>query len=240
MFFRADWISSSALVDDFLLNYNSKCVALGGSFNPSDGLCIFGVVVQDTQVFQSDSELRSINNILSKAKMGAFPPTSVGADIIGIPGVKKHPAGPLTANTTFVLTDSFGRTQYLKNTVSVVSLGNAPGALKIRNPVSFFSLSEHTIRDARYEVDAALEQYFYHANTAPFLAVRLAQRFGISNPSPRYTEVIAKAFRSGKYMDVATSEEFGSGRYGCLKATIAAILLDRESTDRILDVDPAQ
>ena len=39
------------------------------------------------------------------------------------------------------------------------------------------TLSEHTIRDAEYELDAALKQYFYHPNTGPFLAVRLAQRF---------------------------------------------------------------
>lgn len=234
MFFRADWVSSNEVVDDFLLNYYAKCTSLGGSINPSDGLCIFGVAVQNVQIFQTDSDLLSVDNILSKAKMGAFPPTSVGEDISGVPGVKKHPAGPLTGSTVFVLKDSFGRTRYLKNTVSVVSIGNGAGALKIRNPVSFFSLTEHNVRDARYEVDAALEHYFYHANTAPFLATRLAQRFGVSNPSPRYTEVIANAFRSGKY------NEFGSGRYGCLKATVAAIFLDRESTDRILDVDPAQ
>jgi uncharacterized protein (DUF1800 family) len=66
------------------------------------------------------------------------------------------------------------------------------------------------------------------------LQIRLAQRFGISNPSPAYVEAIATAFQTGTY------ESFGSGRYGCLKATIAAIMLHRESTDIILDSDPAQ
>lgn len=238
MFFRVDWISSDTVVKDFLLNYASKCAALGGSLDLSDGLCQFGVSVQIGQLFQTDAELLSIDNLLSKAKTGAFPPTSEGEDIGGIAGIRKHPPGALSADTVFVVKDNFGRTRYLKNAVSMVSIGN-DGSLKIRNPISFFSLSEHNVRDATYEVDAALEQYFYHTNTAPFLATRLAQRFGISNPSPRYTETIANAFRTGKYKH-DSSEEFGSGKYGCLKATIAAILLDREATDRILDVDPAQ
>ena len=96
------------------------------------------------------------------------------------------------------------------------------------------SLSGYTIRDARYELDAALEHYFYHQNTAPFLAIRFAQRFGISNPSPRYIDAIATAFRAGTY------EGFGSGKYGCLEATIAAVILDREATTPHLDLDPMQ
>jgi hypothetical protein len=31
---------------------------------------------------------------------------------------------------------------------------------------------------------------------------------------------------------------FGSNEYGCLEATIAAVVLDRESKDHILDSDP--
>jgi uncharacterized protein (DUF1800 family) len=54
-------------------------------------------------------------------------------------------------------------------------------------------------RDAHYETDAALDHYFYHPNTAPFVATRLAQRFGVSNPSPGYMERIVAAFRSGSY-----------------------------------------
>lgn len=89
-----------------------------------------------------------------------------------------------------------------------------------------------------YETDAALEHYFYHPNTAPFLAIRFAQRFGISNPSPRYVEAISSAFRTGIFTDGSTS--IGSGVYGDLQATIAAVLLDRESQDVLLDADPMQ
>jgi cullin-associated NEDD8-dissociated protein 1 len=59
------------------------------------------------------------------------------------------------------------------------------------------SFADPEPRDAHYETDAALDHYFYHSNTAPFVATRLAQRFGISNPSPGYMERIVAAFRSG-------------------------------------------
>merc|ERR1719352_1587231 len=98
------------------------------------------------------------------------------------------------------------------------------------------SLADPNIRDAQYETDAALEHYFYHPNTAPFLAIRLAQRFGNSNPSPRYIKTISAAFRTGVYDTAGTP--IGSGEYGDMKATIAAVLLDRESQDPVLDADP--
>ena len=121
---------------------------------------------------------------------------------------------------------------------SEVRLGK--GAAKFRNPVSFYTLSEPTIRDAAYETDVALEHTFFHQNTAPFLAIRLAQRFGESNPSPRYVKAISTAFRSGIYQHDSTNTRIGSGQYGCLEATIAAVLLDKELLDPILDADPMQ
>lgn len=78
----------------------------------------------------------------------------------------------------------------------------------------------------------------YHQNTAPFLAVRFAQRFGISNPSPRYIAVMANAFRTGRFDDFDTGFSFGSGAYGDIGAMVAAMLLDREARSEVLDVDP--
>ena len=79
----------------------------------------------------------------------------------------------------------------------------------------------------------------YHENTAPFVAIRFAQRFGISNPSPRYVEVMSTAFREGRFEDSVTNYSYGSGSYGDLGAMTAAMLLDREARSVVLDADPA-
>jgi len=233
MYFGADWESSDQEVAEFLGDYEVNCVnTVGCSIDVADGICQCAVEVEHNQLFTMESEILSIDNIISKAKIGGFP-TDSGEEVSGVPGVKKYPAGPLSADTVFEFVDMNGKTRYRKNVASKVLIGNA-GALQIRTPVSFFNLPEFTTRDAQYELDAALEQYFYHPNMAPFLAKRLAQRFGISNPSPVYIEAIAVAFQTGKF------ESFGSGEYGCLKATIAAVLLHREAQDITLDADPAQ
>lgn len=79
----------------------------------------------------------------------------------------------------------------------------------------------------------------FHPNTAPFLAIRFAQRFGHSNPSPRYVDAVATAFRNGYYLDASTGVEFGSRDYGDMSAFIAALLLDREARSIVLDADPS-
>lgn len=91
--------------------------------------------------------------------------------------------------------------------------------------------------DAQYETDALLEHLVYHDNVPPFLTVRVMQRFGVSNPSPRYVKTCAQAFKSGNYQ--SGSEIFGDGTYGCLEALAACIVLDREATDEALYEDPA-
>ena len=78
----------------------------------------------------------------------------------------------------------------------------------------------------------------YHKNTAPFLSVRLAQRFGLSNPSPRFVKAMATAFTTGSYQDASSGIQFGSNKYGDLGALLAALLLDRESRSVVLDADP--
>lgn len=234
MYFRAKW-QDQGVVDTFLGDYNSGCSGRGG-FLDTDGLCRFPITVEASQIFQTDADVASIEIILSKASIGTFPPTGMGEPVDGAPEIEKFPAGPLSSATVFKFTDVYGQIQYRKNVMSVVSLGN--GNLQMENPVSFFSLPEHTVRDAQYEVDAALKQYFYHPNTAPFIAIRMAQRFGHSNPSPRHIETVATAFHTGVYKNGGTT--FGSGQYGCMKATVAAILIDRETVDPTLDADPAQ
>ena len=126
-------------------------------------------------------------------------------------------------------------TKYYRNRESTVQVVDAFGRVKysFRNPPSF----GEDIRDAAYETEALLDHLFFHDNTAPFISHRLIQRLGASNPSPGYIERVATAFTTG----LATSDgiQFGSGRYGCLKATVAAIFLDRELRSTVLDADPS-
>ena len=67
--------------------------------------------------------------------------------------------------------------------------------------------------------------------------MRLLQRFGVSNPSPRLIRSVASAFANGRYYS-ASGSVFGSGEYGDMAATVAAILLNRESRTVVLDADP--
>jgi uncharacterized protein (DUF1800 family) len=96
---------------------------------------------------------------------------------------------------------------------------------------------EMTVKDAQYETEAILDEYFYHSNTAPFLCLRVVQRFGFSNPSGRYIASCVAAYRTGSYISGGIS--FGTGKYGDLAAMAASIVLDREATDPAIVLDPA-
>ena len=82
-----------------------------------------------------------------------------------------------------------------------------------------------------------MDHYFFHDNTPPFLASRLIQRLVLSNPDPRYIAVVANAFKTGTYN--AGGKIFGSGKYGDMAATFAAIYLDRAARNVLLDADIA-
>lgn len=118
--------------------------------------------MQNSVAFENESQI-TVEGILAEAAIGALPPTISGELIAGNNNIKKYPAGALTSETVLEFTDNNGQTKYRKNLMSKVVLGN--GGLEIRNPVTFYTLSEYTERDAAYELDAALEQYFYHPNT---------------------------------------------------------------------------
>lgn len=143
-------------------SYSSSCTSLGCTIDPSDGLCKCPVEVQNSIAFENESQI-SVEGILATATFGALPPTMSGENIAGDNSIKKYPSGALTADTVFEFNDGNGQTKYRKNLLSKVVLGN--GGLQIRNPVTFHTLSEYTERDAAYELDAALEQFFYHPNT---------------------------------------------------------------------------
>lgn len=227
-YFRAHWISD---IEKLLSNFDLECLDHGCSIDESDDTCHCEVNLENTAAFDIESDLLSVENVLSVATIGAFTPSEDIAFIsTGISGVRKS-SSALDSNTIFEIIDDIGRTHYRKNIKDIAILGD--GRLRMRNPVTFWSLSGYARRDGENELHAALEHYFYHPNTPQFVGTRLAKHFGNSNPSPRYIKVIATAFKTGNY------NGFGTNSYGCLEATIAAIVLDRESVDHILDLDPA-
>lgn len=67
-----------------------------------------------------------------------------------------------------------------------------------------------------YEVDGLIEHLVQHPSHPPFLATRMLQRFGISNPSPGLIKRVVGAYRSGVYAAGAT--QFGQGSYGDMGA----------------------
>jgi cullin-associated NEDD8-dissociated protein 1 len=121
---------------------------------------------------------------------------------------------------------------FLLNSASTVNVG---GGFEFHNPPMYNSPVDQTPRDALYETDAILHHYMGHSNAEPFIATRLIQLLITSTPSPRYVKRVAQAFKSGLYS--ADSVKFGTGQYGDLEATTAAIYLDREARSSTLDLD---
>lgn len=75
-----------------------------------------------------------------------------------------------------------------------------------------------------------------YRSAAPFIAKKLVQYHGISNPSPGFVLRVTKAFQSGVFVEDGVT--FGDGSYGNLKAVAAAVSLDPESTSPVVDEDP--
>lgn len=201
--------------------------------------CECDVTVDDSQAFTTMPP--SSESIMSTLKIGAMNPASYGDGVYTSRVVNDfvvHEKNGFNKNTIFEINDAKkSRTLYFINVESTVHIDS----YSFRNPPHFMSMvpSETNLRDAQYETDAVLASYFLHDTTAPFVASRLIKRFGISNPSPRYIEVVATAFSTGFYD--SDGVRFGNipYTYGDLEATAAAILLDREARDVLLDNDPA-
>jgi hypothetical protein len=232
-FFRVDWDGD---YEDVL----SSCGSIEACTLTDEGMCMCEVEVSDEKVF---SEVPSRDEILALLYVGAFE-SSVNSEstLIDVADVIVHnrdAVGVLTMNSIFEFFDQNGRRQLRKNVRSTVNVKGT--TLTFRNPPHFISLSDPEPRDTHYETDATIDHYLYHPNTPPFLAVRFAQRFGISNPSPSYIESIADAFRTGsfEYRNGSENLRFGTGEYGDLAAAFAAVLLHAEARNVVLDADPA-
>lgn len=131
---------------------------------------------------------------------------------------------------------------FLFNRLSTVQAGGE----SFRNPPHFMPLAgqfnptnqdwtseDLMLPNAEHETEALLEHLFEHDATAVFVSTRLIQRLVTSNPTPRYVKEVVNAFRTGAYGGVTYS-----GRYGDLRATLMAILSDREARNPIMEADP--
>jgi uncharacterized protein (DUF1501 family)/uncharacterized protein (DUF1800 family) len=143
----------------------------------------------------------------------------------------------LDDRTVFQVSDGSesGTKIFYRNMRSTIRLQASATDIKysFRNPPSFHTRGEFTVRDAEHETDALLEYYGSHPNNAPFMASTMIQRFVTSNPSPRYVKAVATAFKEGAYRG------FGTGKRGDMAATIAAVLLDDEARSPIMANDPS-
>jgi uncharacterized protein (DUF1800 family) len=83
-------------------------------------------------------------------------------------------------------------------------------------------------QSAAVEMDQVLDTLFEHANTGPFIARRLIQRFVTSNPSPAYVARVAAVFADN-----------GAGVRGDLWATLRALLMDSEARQPVSQQAPS-
>jgi len=236
-FFKAYWYSGS--YPSFSDDCSGVCQSL------AEGSCLCETSVQERQVFYSMPN--SIKDVLSTLIIGSLDPSTYdegtySATVDVETNITAHMKNDrLDKNTIFEFVDSNGITRFMKNSIENVQITGPGGFLtgySFRNAPHFMSLTpdDETSRDAAYETDAVLDHFFYHDNTAPFISIRMIQRLVTSNPSPRYVKTVASAFKAGLYE--VGPHSFGTGAYGDLKATVAAILLDREARSVILDADP--
>jgi len=232
VYWDGDYPKNNATVSVGNMCGNNTCESL------ATGGCLCGTTISESRVFKEMP--RNVDEVMSKLTIGFYDTTAFDegtyADSIVVNGVTAYltaSSGAFDTKTVFEVTDEYGRLHRFKNTYERVRIQGAP-EYAFRNAPSFMSVlnSEADARDAYYETEAALDHYFYHDNTAPFIAFRLIQRFTTSNPRPRYVKAVATAFRTGIY------EGIGSSKYGDLGATIAAVLLDPEARSVNLDADP--
>jgi len=247
----ADYVRPSETVTWFRVNWEDKDSIPSTCETPcsvvvEDGSCMCPTSVVDSTAFDAEpSDLSEISS--TKLHIGSVDPRIFDAGvynnhIVWNDGKKTVlvwvPSGGSVNDmrTIFEFTEK-GVTKFFRNMVSGVDVQIGMGNYRFRNTPNFNSMQDLHQRDAMYETDAYLTHLVFHDNTAPFIAVRLLQRFGFSNPSGRFVKTVVEAFTEGKY----TSEggaEFGIGKYGDLAATVAAILLDREARSAVLDADP--
>lgn len=200
--------------------------------------CLCDTVVVDTAVF---SEMPSLEAAVAQLHVGspALDAFDAGEYVLGetsadgrVAAYQRLGSALFAEDTVFdVAASVLGPARLLRNVASTVTVAGA--GWSFRNPPTFHSFNEHDRRDAEYETEAVLEHLLWHPNTGPFVASSLIRHMVTSNPSPRYVQAVATAFREGAYAGI------GSGGTGDLAATVAAVLLDAEARSPLLDSDPS-
>jgi len=211
----------------------------------SQGACLCDVTIAETAVFTDPAAVPSVTEVLAQLSIASPPLTmyatghfttcttqacrATGEVVVHLRAGNQG----FTKETVFQVQVN-GAAVYLKNVASTVSVDGK----QFRNPPHFMPFHRPTnspsfSHDAHHETEALLNHLFTHENTAPHTAHLLIQRLVTSNPSPRYVETVAEAFRTGSY----GGRQY-SGRYGDLAATVVAILMDREARSEVLDLDP--
>lgn len=214
---------------------NNACQSFGND-------CLCTVEVTDAPVFTA---MPTRSQILSHAHIGHLHPDTYDDDIytsgLSSDEIEVHvKSGEDTFSTHSIFGTMYrGKKSYFRNLVSNVKIAGNTGDVVygFRNPPQFLNIGKPDTRDAIYETEAVIDHYFYHSNTAPYLATQLIKRFGISNPSLRYVKTVATAFTNGEYV-FQNAITFGDGKYGNLEAVAAAIVMDREMRSVVLDTDP--
>lgn len=213
-FYKVEWLSETLN----LPSSPAKCQVITSCYSVDDG-CVCDTSLIETAVFYAATEISSKDDVLSALHIGAFEPEMFDSGEIisldcGIDDVAFYskPGGScdnLGVNTFIGVRDIHGM-HYLKNILSTVQIKNT--GVTFRNPVHFISMVDQDLRDMHYETEAVLDTYFRHPSHAPFLSIRIIQRFGVSNPSPGYIQRVATAYATGSYKNI------GSGQYGDLSA----------------------
>lgn len=208
--------------------------------------CLCDVEVKERTAFRTAP--RTARSVINFAKLGSPYPRSdyelvSNNTVSNITGVEvyvlsadKSKLPKLTKRAIFGVIYR-GEKKYLRNLKSYVAISDGSASYSFRNPPSMMSIIEQRNHDAYYETEEVLDHYVYHSNTAPFISKLMIKRLVTSNPSPNYIYRVASAFRDGIFK--INNIEFGDGKYGSLEAMFAAILLDEESRNSILDSDPS-
>jgi hypothetical protein len=225
--FRVPWIGSA------YPNPTNGCAGTGCQFTQNTCLC--NTTLTTTPVFTDPTSVPSAAQVFAQLHIGAPPAHLFDAGTYtrhasSTPDVEvwTTSAGHFASMDTAFKIVINGKDLWLSNKASTVSAGN----FTFRNPTMHMALGSPERVNAEQEVDALIDHIVHHPNTPLFISHKLILRFTTSNPSPRYLQAVAEAFRTGSY------NGHGSGKYGDLGATISAVLLDREARSDLLEADP--